>query len=139
MQIPSYLGQCATSTVSTAQVEWSLHNFYKWRKMTQRFTHVSWRVYSLCLKNTGLVYLPIRSLSSAPSGHLQWNVSSSFLLLVESNPLPLVFGEVIVQLSIFVRFLTPCPECRRGGEARASLTDCGWSVKTSSVRLQRRR
>lgn len=54
---------------------------------------MSWRVYSQCLKNTGLVYLPVKSLSFSPSGHLQWNVSSSFLLLVESNTLPLVFEE----------------------------------------------
>lgn len=55
-----------------------------------------------------------------------------------TKPVPLVFEEFNVQLCMFVRFLTPCPECRDRGEARASLADCGRSIKTSSVRLWRR-
>lgn len=84
MQITSNLGQCATSAMLTAQLE-QRHVVSKPLKNLEDdsefeipgFTLVPWHVYSQCLSNMGLVYLPVNSLSFSPPCHLQGKVASS--------------------------------------------------------------
>lgn len=92
MHIASNLGQCSTSAKLTAQLE-QRDIIAKCVKNLEDdseseipgFTLVPWRVFSQCLSNTGLVYLPVNSLSFPPPCHLQCKVASSSLLLLQPD------------------------------------------------------
>lgn len=92
MHIASNLGQCSTSAKLTAQLE-QRDIVAKCVKNLEDdseseipgFTLVPWRVFSQCLSNTGLVYLPVNSLSFPPPCHLQCKVASSSLLLLQPD------------------------------------------------------